>query len=40
MVYAFALYRLEAGKINAWEVFLYIWVIVSGCFGRWKKVGW
>ena len=30
MVYAFALYRLEAGKVNAWEVFLYIWVIVSG----------
>lgn len=37
MVYAFALYRLEVGKVNAWEVLLYIWVIVSG--GGWWFVG-
>lgn len=32
VVYTIALYRLEAGKINPWEVLLYIWVIVSIVF--------
>lgn len=30
MVYAVALYRVEAGEIDPWEAFLYVWVIVSG----------
>lgn len=30
MVYTLALYGLDAGKIDPWEVLLYVWVIVSG----------
>ncbi len=29
VVYTIVLYRVEAGKVDPWEVFLYIWVIVS-----------
>jgi len=30
VVYTIVLYRVEPGKVDPWEVFLYIWVIVSG----------
>lgn len=36
-VYTIVLYRVEAGKVDPWEVFLYIWVIVSDALYRFSE---